>query len=308
MAKLSKQRVKELYTAIGYSMKQLQPFRKNRLDMLKLYTGGNYGQGGEPTPMNLTELTINIYLQRLANSPNILCTTPYMPLKAKANNLSLAMNHLFEEIEFADTLEQIALEALISVGIAKTAVAASTQIELDGFLHDVGQIFCDSVGLDDWCHDMTALRYDQSQFFMNRYKVPYEAAMDSGLFGKSKDKIIKPGTEHDEDRDSKLSQSSNSYGSDNEFNKTIELWDIWLPLENIVMTVQGSEKEGDQFGGPVLRAIDWAGPEYGPYRMLSFNRVPNNIMPLPPAALWKDMAELANGLFKKIAKQANPGF
>ena len=303
MAKLPKQRVAELYSAVTYSMKQLKPFRENRLALLKLYTAGNYGSGSDVVPFNLTELTLNIYLQRLANSPNILCSTPYKQIKHRANLLGMALNHLLSEIEFSDTLEMTVLEAMISVGIMKTGIEMSTQAELNGFLHDAGQPFSDSIGLDDWVHDMSALRYDKGQFFGNRYKVPYELAMDSGLF-KDKDSIKEPSQDNREDRDSKLSQGTG--GSDrDEYSKTIELWDFWLPAENIILTVQGNDKNREAFDGPVLRAFDWAGPEHGPYRMLSFNRVPNNIMPLPPAALWRDMAELANKLFIKISRQAN---
>lgn len=302
MAKFPKQRKKELFSAITHSMKQLKPFRQNRLEMLKLYTGGNYGQSNDKVPMNLTELTVNVYLQRLANSPQINCTTPYFALKNRAGLLALALNHLFSEIDMTDTLEVAVMEALISIGIVKTGIDLTTEVELNGFMHDSGQPFCDPVGLDDWCHDMTAIRYDQGQFFMNRYKVPYELAMDSNLF-KKKDKLIEPGDDEYEDRDSNLSQGETT-GREQEFSKTIELWDIWVPMENVILTVQGTSKH-NEFGGPILRAFDWAGPEHGPYRTLSFNRVPNNIMPLPPASVWRDMAQLANDIFMKVSRQAN---
>jgi len=38
--------------------------------------------------------------------------------------------------------------------------------------------------------------------------------------------------------------------------------------------------------------------------MLTFEDVPDNIMPLPPALLWLDQHELANSLFNKVGRQA----
>jgi len=276
------------------------------MDLMRLYVGSHYGQEhGTAAPLNLTELTINIYLHRIVGEPNFIVSTPYRVLKHRAGLLEMALNHLLREIRFTETIETVCLEALISIGLVKIAIAETTQLELNGYLHDDGQPYCDAVSLDDWVHDVQAKRWDQSHYFGNAYEIPYELAMDSGLFGPKKDKISPPSEGvQDEDRDTTLAHGGSGIRERDTFLPTIRLWDIWLPHENRVLTLQQTSEKSEEFSGTVLREIDWTGPENGPYRHLSFNTVPNNIMPLPPISLCKDMAELANELFKKIGRQA----
>lgn len=306
MASLEKDKVDRLFRSITYSLKQLAPFQKMRLEMLKLYTGSNYAAIGssQATPINLTELTINTYLHRIANPPNVLATSPYAPLKHKAGLLEMGLNHLINEIRFGETLEMAALEAIVGMGIVKTGEAPTTESEINGFLHDPGQPFADHVGLDDWVHDMTATRWDLIQYCGNSYRMPYEIAMECGLFKKNKDKIVQPNAEQEGERDASLSQGGKLGDSENSYLPTIKLWDFWLPNDGLVMTCQQTDTQSE-FSGVPLRIFKWEGPEYGPFRRLSFNNVPNNIMPIPPAWLFKDLAELANTLFRKLAKQAN---
>ena len=54
-----------------------------------------------------------------------------------------------------------------------------------------------------------------------------------------------------------------------------------------------------------MREIEWTGPEEGPYRLLGFNSVPDQIMPLRPHAAWKDLNDLVNSIYRKIGSQAN---
>lgn len=308
MAKMPREQVDRLFRAVGYSIKQLKPFRDMRLEMLKLYVGSNYSEYGpkEATPVNLTELTINTYLHRIANPPNVLVTTPYFQLKHKANLLEMALNHLIEnELRFADTLQMVALEAIVGMGIIKTGITPTTQYGLQGFLSDPGQPFADHVGLDDWVHDMTATRWDLIQFCGNSYRMPYELAMDSGIFKKNKDKIVPPSAEHNPESDASLSQGGAKGDADHSYMPTIKLWDFWLPNEGLMMTCQQTGDNTEEFSGIPLRIFKWEGPESGPFRRLSFNHVPNNIMPVPPAWLFKDMADLANALFRKLSRQAN---
>jgi hypothetical protein len=78
----------------------------------------------------------------------------------------------------------------------------------------------------------------------------------------------------------------------------VDLWDIWLPAENLIVTMSC---EG--MGKP-LRVVEYDGEENGPYHLLGFSDVPNNILPLSPAATWYDLHDLANRVFRKLARQA----
>ena len=43
----------------------------------------------------------------------------------------------------------------------------------------------------------------------------------------------------------------------------------------------------------------------GPYNVLTFQDVPQSIMPMAPAMVWKDLHDLANRLFRKLGRQAD---
>lgn len=305
MAIFPAQKLSNLQNAMAYSYRKLAPFRNNRLSALKQYVGRRYGENGTEAevPMNLVELTINVYKQHLANTPSVLATTRPFELRAKANKLTLALNELIRRISFGDTLEMVVMEAFVGMGIAKKGLDGSVQLEIEKQRHRGGMPFWDCVGLDNWVHDMTAKVLGNAQFMGNSYQIPYEDAMDSGIFGKAKDRIVKPGQCTVQETDQSLSGGD---GPDREtLYDMIDLWDVWLPKEGVVVTFQSVGQGDDAFSGPALHAYSWKGPEHGMYRTLSFHPVPGNIMPLPPAALWMDMHELANKLFRKLGRQAD---
>lgn len=82
----------------------------------------------------------------------------------------------------------------------------------------------------------------------------------------------------------------------------IELWDIWLPHENKIVTLRADDLNSTR--GKPLRVVDWAGPESGPYSILSFMDVPSNSMPLAPAAQWMDLHVSMNKIMRKLIDQA----
>jgi hypothetical protein len=295
--------IKRLRAAMDHSRKALLPFREQRVYAIKQYVGTHYGDAGaaKKVPMNLLELAINTYTRQLsANNPRFVCTTKQVGLKPKASKFEIALNNLIQEIEFYKTMRVLVINAMFSMGIAKVGMSAYKKVELDGFTHDVGQTFADSVDLDDWVHDCNARRFDQIQFAGNKYRLPLAYVKESGLYDNADD--LKATTKHDyeksEDKAEDLSKKSGAYGSDeDEYQDHIELWDLWLPQENLIVTMPCGD-------GKPIRVVEWEGPEYGPYHLLSFGEVPNNIMPLAPVELWIDLHDLANGLMRKLSYQA----
>ena len=97
-----------------------------------------------------------------------------------------------------------------------------------------------------------------------------------------------------------------SQGGDNavdEYDDFVDLWEIWLPRENKLMVVPSSGMTGTVAGKP-LSVSEWDGPEGGPYHRLTFSEVPGNVMGLPAVALWMDLHELVNSLYRKLSRQA----
>ena len=79
----------------------------------------------------------------------------------------------------------------------------------------------------------------------------------------------------------------------------IDLMDIWLPKDNLVLTMPVGENTKP------IRVVEWEGPESGPFHMLSLTcEVPDNIMPISPAMNLKPLHDLINGLMRKQRRQA----
>jgi hypothetical protein len=299
--------LKRLRLSMSDSRKRLGPFREFRLDVLRQYVGRHYSDegAGAPVPVNLIEIALNIYLRRMAaRNPKVITRTWKEGLRPNAVSLGMDLNNLIKEIRLVDTIRMFALEALCSLGIVKVGEKSAGTVEIEGFRHDVGQPFADYVSLDDWVHDMRAERYEEVAYAGNRYYLPLEYVRDSELYRKTEREELKAsGSKYedtdgfqDDERAAELSQGTDGGGDD--FYDYVTLWDIWLPLQNLVVTLTGDEPT------KVLRVVEWEGPEGGPFHLLGFSKVPNNIMPLSPMAAGMDIHLIVNQLYHKLGRQA----
>ncbi|MDD5011461.1 MAG: hypothetical protein PHQ00_04990 [Phycisphaerae bacterium] len=294
--------ISQLSKAVGYSRSQMKPFRENRSELLKEYVGAHYSDSGatDKVPVNLLELAMNIYLQRLvAQSPAVLVNTDYAKLRETAIRFELAINHLIKEIDLCKSLELAVTGAMLCMGVVKVGLN-HYQIEVGGVLHDSGQPFCDFVSLDDWVHDMTVDNLENAQYEGNFYYVTEDEA--EAMFPDKIDKLIPVEQQNIESKGHSISESDPKRRE--EFRKTIRLLDLWLPKQNLILQCQASDDDSDPISS-VLRVIEWNGPERGPYHKLGFSVVESNTIPLAPAMLWRDLHELANRLFRKLGRQAD---
>lgn len=297
-----------LYKSIKYSTDALKPFREARLAALKQYVGKHYGGDNHvkrAVPLNLLELAVQTYKHLLAaQAPRELITTPFDELKPSAANLELALEHLVREIKLKQTLQDAVVAALFGVGIVKIGLEHGGHIEIDGETHELGQPYADVVHLDDWVHDTTARKWGECSFMGNRYRLFIEHAKNEPTFDKElREKLTV--TEYDQatrSGDQKAESLSESGGRlDGGYRDYVELWDIYLPFDNVVLTLP-FEDSGD-IQEP-LRIAEYDGPEGGPYRRLAFSEVEDNVMPLPETAVMMDMHLLANSVLRKLDDQA----
>lgn len=299
MNSLSEDEFSDLTEAIDWSQRQLVTPRKERVEIIKQYVGSHYADGGtgKNVPVNFLKLATDIYVRQLAaRAPRVLVTAKRIDLKSIAANLELAINEIPKEINLSDTLRRFVTEALFSMGILK--IGLHTVGEVLG--HDYGESFVDVVTLDDFFLDMAAKRFDQIQFCGNDYWPLYDDVMKSKSFDTmDDDQEIKPDEhtvlgEAGEERAEGVSANESAQ----EFKKRLLLRDVWLPKEKLLLTYAVTTKR-------LLRTIEWKGPKAGPYVILGFSTVPGNLLPLAPASTWRDLHELANALFRKLAKQAD---
>ena len=300
---LPAERVSKLRAAVKHSRQQLEAFRRNRKEAISQYVGKHYSDDGAPdkVPVNLLALAILIYLRSLASrTPQVMISTKVPELKPSAYSFELGLNHLLKEIKYRKTQRRVVLDALFSIGIAKVGMNSTDQVEINGVFHDVGQPYFDHIDLDDWVHDISAKAYEQVQYAGHKFRLPLEYVKENPAYTNTanlKASYKEPVEEATEDGVASISRGEERHTDSDEYRQYIDLWELWLPLENLIVTLPVA-------GGPPIRVEEWEGPERGPYHILSFSDVPGQIMPLAPVALWIDIHELANKLYNKLGRQA----
>jgi len=291
-----------LLKCIKESHRKLGDFREIRKEFIEAYIGNNYraNQPNIRSVFNQMELDINTYLGVLAaQCPKVMISTGKQELIPVAAELELAINHRLKEIEFGNTFKRITLDAMFLLGIMKVGINKSRTVEIGGFLHDVGQTYAEVVDFDDFGFDMGATNSENIQFSYNRYRLPIQDVIDCGLFNDEWAKGLKPNKNSDM-QDGEVKIKSLATGNDpvkEVFKEQIDLVDIWLPFEHRFITMAWDlDKPG--------RDIEWLGPDTGPYHLLYYHDVPNNIIPLSPASVWKDFHDAMQKLFDRMTADA----
>jgi hypothetical protein len=285
---------RQLKTAVDWSITQLQAPRANRLEAVRQFAGRHYARHGSEkrVPTNFLELATTIYIRLLAaNAPATRVTTTIKSLKPYAKTTELALNQIPEEIDLGSTLRRAVLEAMFSIGIVKVGIAASGVAVLG---HDVGEAYVDIVPIDDYFLDMSAKTRKSIQFEGNDYWMMLDTARK--MFN-TNDIELDQHTITGDQGDQRAESVSTEEGADL-YKDKVWLRDVYLHDTGQLVTYQIQSGKN-----PWVK--NWDGPENGPYHTLGFSDVPGNILPLPPVALWTDLHELGNAVFRKLANQAD---
>jgi len=287
----------KLRTAVDWSIRQLETPRKKRIEAVKEYVGHHYSKGGAQftVPTNFLELAVTIYARQLAaRAPKAMITAAVPALRPAAKDMEIAINQVPEEIGLGDTIRHAVVEALFSFAVVKVGVCSSGVCVLG---HEYGQPFCDLVQFDDYFLDMGAktmasVQYEGNDYWMSVDDVNKTFAEQLGGVKIEADPATVMGDQGQDRAESVSKEEGAALLYD-----MVHLRDVWLPASGKIATyvVKGSR---------LLRVVDWKGPKTGPYHKLGFTDVPGNLLPLPPVALWRDLHELGNSLFRKLARQA----
>jgi hypothetical protein len=300
-ALLSNTEFEKLKTAVEWSIQQLGKPRENRIKALKQYVTSHYSEGGaeKRVPTNFLELAITIYSRQLAPKvPQCMITTKLNQLKPAASQMESALNQIPKEINLVETVRNSVMEAMFSMGVVKVGIAATGK-NMQGD-RDVGETYVEVVGFDDYFMDMSAKKHSLTQFEGNDYWMPLQSLRDSGLY------TFDDGSEIVADDMTLVNEQGDEQSNVIAITENAELYqdqiwlrDVWIKASRKIVTY--SITSGQQ-----IRCVNWDGPDdVGPYIRLGFSHVPGNLLPLPPVALWTDLHDLGNSLFRKLAKQAD---
>lgn len=298
MVSFSTKKFERITKAIDWSNRELDFQRRKRIEAIEQFVGYHqYKHGAQKRqPVPLLSLAVMTYVRRLiARAPRAMVSVDRLDLKPVAANFELALNQIPAEIKLGDTLRRMVTEALFSIGIVK--VGLHTVGDLLG--HAYGRPFVDLVTIDDYFCDMSAKHPDQFEFEGNDFWLPFDEVMDSGwIKGKDRGRLKADDYTMIGDRGQKRAESVSTSTTPEMYRDKLWLRDVWIPSDNIVLTYAVTSKR-------IVHEVDWEGPERGPYPKLTFSHAPSQLMPLPPVSLWRDLDELANRIFRKLADQAD---
>jgi len=303
--------VQRVQHAVDCWQRYTSGMRKCRQRMFAHYANGWFNGGPGPAstytaqPINLIDRGVSIIAPILVSrNPKVMvcprqgANNPQM--RPFAATLELAIAHLFDEIDLSTyTLRPLVIDALFGMGVTKTGVMHSHEVEIMGHLHDVGQPYCDKVDFEDYIGDISARNRQEVRLEGNWYRLPEEYVKTCGLF-KHYDGLS-PDTAQfgDDTRPEKVAKPDGSTGEYYELKPTVELADVWLPDEGVVITIP---RKG--CGDRIMRTVEWDGPEGGPYDVLVFRPFPDSIVGIPVTYTWLDLNKTVNNVVVKMRDQA----
>lgn len=289
------------------AFRRFKPARKVRRDILREYCGPRYQNlEGEMSarPLMLINSSIGILTPNLASGEvKTRVTSDHFFLAPAADLLGLAIQQVYNKLNYTHTvLRRVVLDALMGAGITKTAMMpADLPRGLLGNNILPGMPYSKRVDLDDYVVDPNATSREDALWEGDRYRVPIRFVKESGLYDADAFDELQYTCDADDENERvrNLSTNRSDVREANELVDYVDLIDIFLPADQIVVTVPYG-LNNTKF----LRVIDWAGPEEGPYDMLTLMDVPDNIVPVAPASVWLDLHFAINELMNKQIRMA----
>jgi hypothetical protein len=305
-SRMSSAFVGQLRKSMEQSYIDLEPFRRKRNELIDEFVGMHYSDNGSKVeiPVNNIHTGVEIYTLLLAaNNPAVTINTDVPELRSLAADWEVVTNNLIEEVGLKYRMRRWVRDAIFSVGILKTGIAvADDSYTLAGEDVPLTEAFVANVSLDDFGFDTRAKEYEKIRYAFDRYQIRMETLERMGV---SKELLaqLTPATDRStfnrgENTAADITLQTPSHGDD-ELHPVVNVFDVWLPFEKRVITIADDQLD------EVLIDREWTGRRHGPYRLLGFSEVPDNVMPLGIAQLWRDMHQLINSLYRKLFRQAS---
>lgn len=305
----------KLINSVEVSYRKLRPYRESVFSLVEDYAGPMYGTEGNSSHtfhrqekyLNLSKQAVSAYMTLLAsNRPRVLLSTTKKDLKPFAHKYQIAVNNLLEDIQIEKTIAQWVRDAYFWIGIVKVHMGDTGEVVTEGDLTmDPGKPFASNVALDDFVFDTSAKKWSECKFAGDIYRMPLEILQNSDFY--SGDAL------DDLDANEKYTTGSGetlrelSMGAEplqNEIEPMVDVCDLWIPREGVIRTYIVESRRDMKLKEGHIAEVEWEGKELGPYHLLHFDEVSENIMPCSTAADLQPLERLINNLYRKNARKA----
>lgn len=297
-----------LFKAIATSYRTLENFRTLNRNLVEEYAGSGYGPPGRTkyeVMVNLMNQAVDAYIMALvANRPRVMVSSQNPRLRYFAKNYQQAINYYIEDIGLEYKLKKWVLDAFFCVGIMKTHMADAGAVFLgnDTWV-DPGKPYASNVSLDNFVFDASATNWSEVKFAGDFYRIPFDE-LQSEIYDQEAVKELAPNSKYAPTDDRLQMIGRGTEVDQDEFEPMIDLADVWIPREGKIYTFAVKQRSTFTLSGRPLAEMDWDGPEHGPYHILGFNDVPENIMPTSPASHLASLSRLINNLTRKQSRRA----
>lgn len=298
----------KLQAAIRASDQELDPFREQYRNAVKLYHGRFYGKRGGPRQvLNLVNRQVAVLTSHLAaGDPEHVVTTKRMQFRASGILQGLMLDQLSAELHRYSISERMLLDGCFGpcMAVRVGLRAGSELVKIDGVDYDPGQPYIRRISLDDLIFDPSA-RDDGERLFMGeRYRISVDRAVESGLFAGHEDylrSIPTMETVPTQERQEDVGRQATRFDAFGIVNR-IQLADIAIydDRTTYIATVVADPRVDD---GRILRLEEFQGPEGGPFIKSLFWPVPETPWGVPLVAIAREQAELVNLMLDKLTKQ-----
>jgi hypothetical protein len=301
---------KRLSKLVEASFAKFDVYRKGRVRFISQYTGRFYrnstryeDETSRASPLNLMYNAITTMVPNLVfRDPRVKAVTSVLAYREYADLLGIAVSDAAKRMRFRGELRLAVLDALFMAGFMKTGLAVGDKVvQYEGYDVNVGEPFAERVDPDDMILDPMARAWDEQAFIGNRWRADLDVLLET-KFG---DPDLLKTLSTDESFGGKVTRASDigqSPKTSDEPRKYVDLVEVYLPAEGRIVTMPYQKNMSfDKF----IRDTSYDGPAEGPYHMLGFASVPDNLLPLPPAGIWYDLHMLGNRIARKLARQAD---
>lgn len=299
------------FRAIEGSYRSLKWVRNLTHNLVKEYHGPAYGTAaGLEKPLNKLHQAVDACQVMLASQlPRVTIRTERDELFGFAAEYEAALNALIAEIRLEKTLRQWVLDAFFSVGVVKVHLKDSAPVMFENDLWmDPGSPFASNISIDDFVYDTSAKKWSEVKFAADMYRIPFAdiaAGVEQGMYRAEATKDLAPTSKFQQDQERLRLFSTGDEMDSDEFEPMIDLADVWVARERKIYTFAVQDRSQFILKGEPLAEMEWREPNHGPYHILGFNDVPDNIMPLSPASHLQRLDRDINSLCRKLILQAD---
>ncbi len=254
-------------------------------------------------PINLVFNTIRAFVPNLVmRNPITKVITPFTAHKMYAELLGLGLDTVSRQIKLKEELRAWITNALFGWGIMRTGIKASGELlNFDDVMVDNGQVYARNVSLDNFGFDPTCTHINRAKCLWDRVTVPRQMLLDTDGYASDVVAALPSSPSNMTTKLADMTRSSTSKFAMAKLQDEVDVVQVYVPeIESWVL--MGDPKQKRQ--GKYINVAEYNGPKEGPYTFLSFAPpVDESPFPVPPVAVWYELARVTNRIFNKMVLQ-----